>query len=122
MADAIRRKTRDGGITCAAAHHIAGMLRRDPLEIGAAILSMGIRIRQCQLGLFGGSSRSGIPTGGKTVLDEIQATIEALAVQNRITCRDCWWIAQNLDISKPAVARCAEALNIKISTCQLSLF
>jgi hypothetical protein len=122
ITEAIRGKATDGGIACAAAHLTADRLQKAPLEIGQAVQDMGFRIRRCQLGLFGYSPRSSILTPARTVPLDIRAAIEARVEQNRLSCRICWQIARDLGISRLTVARCAEALKIKIARCQLGVF
>ena len=122
LAEMIRRRATDGGITCAAAHLTADRLQKAPLEIGQAVQDMGFRIRRCQLGLFGYSPRSSILTPARTVPADIRTAIEARVEQNRLSCRICWQIACHFNISRLTAARCAEALEIKITKCQLGIF
>ncbi len=48
----IKERSEDGRITCAQAHEIAREVNLPPREIGRLLDEMGIKVIECQLGLF----------------------------------------------------------------------
>ena len=53
IASHIKEKITDNTISCAEAHRIAGDLDIDPVDVGTTIDLLEVRIKKCQLGLFG---------------------------------------------------------------------
>ena len=53
LAEAVRRRTSDGRLRCAAAFEIAEELGVAPLEVGQAADALSVKIVACQLGCFG---------------------------------------------------------------------
>ena len=123
-ADQIQKSAKNGAITCAAAHRIAGELKLSPAEIGKAIDLLDYRISKCQIGLFGygqGADKKVVePKAPENQLLE-EAIREAL-VDEKLSCRDAWGIAGRFKIPKMAVSNACEALKIKIKPCQLGAF
>ena len=52
LADEITSSLVDGRLTCPIAFKIAGKLEVTPREVGDAATKQGIRVKNCQLGLF----------------------------------------------------------------------
>jgi hypothetical protein len=48
----IKEHSKDGKITCSQAHQIAHQVGLPPREIGRLLDEMGIKVIECQLGLF----------------------------------------------------------------------
>jgi hypothetical protein len=115
-----------GKLPCTVAHYIAAFLKIDPIEIGKQATESGIRLYQCQLGLFGygrkGKSEYKI-TGRKVEISrEVLDLIKANAVDGRISCARIWEIADAADIIRAEAGNAADALGIKITPCQLGAF
>ena len=122
IAEAIMHKSLEGTITCAAAHRIARELEVSPAEVGKTIDLLEIRIKKCQLGLYGYSPQKSIVKPAENISHQLKEAIEKAVVNNRIACSACWKIADRLDIPKMDVSSTCETLKIKISPCQLGAF
>ncbi len=121
--NAVRKAgSKDGSVTCSAAHRIAKGYQTEPSGIGTAIDLLEYRIKKCQLGLFGYSPEKKIVEAAATVPAEIEAEIRRRVSANRISCLDCWEAAEQLSVSKMDVAAICERLAIKIKPCQLGAF
>ncbi|HOO89767.1 MAG TPA: hypothetical protein PLA74_02985 [Syntrophales bacterium] len=122
IAEAIKSKSKEGRITCAAAHKIAGDLQTAPAEVGVAMDLMEMRLNKCQLGLFGYSPERRIVKPASEVSPELEAAIRKSAVDGRIPCLASWEIAKDFGIAKMDISCACEALGIKVSSCQLGAF
>jgi len=122
VAEAIRKKVRDGRITCAAAHKIATDLKMTPAEVGVTMDLMEICLNKCQMGLFGYTPDRRIVKPASDVSAKLETAIKKATVDGRIACLSCWEIAKDFKIAKIDVASACEALNIKVSSCQLGAF
>ena len=122
IAEAIKQKTEDGRITCAAAHKIAGKLNVSPADVGVAIDLLEMRINKCQLGLFGYGAQKNAVKPAQRVSPELEEAIKSSLVNNRISCNSCWEIAERFGIAKIDVSAACEALELKIGPCQLGAF
>lgn len=115
-----------GKLPCAVAHYIAAYLKLDPLEVGKFATETGVRLYQCQLGLFGygrkGKSAYKI-TGRKVEVDkDVLDLIRKDSPEGRISCARLWEIADTAGIIRAEAGNAADALNIKITPCQLGAF
>ncbi len=113
-------------LPCAVAHYIAAYLKLDPLEVGKFATEMGVRLYECQLGLFGygrkGKSAYKI-TGRKVeVSQDVLDLIKKDSDEGRISCARLWEIADTTGIIRAEAGNAADALNIKITPCQLGAF
>jgi hypothetical protein len=113
-------------LPCAVAHFIAAYLKLDPLEVGKFATETGVRLYQCQLGLFGygrkGKSAYKI-TGRKVeVSQDVLDLIKKDSEEGRISCARLWEIADTTGIIRAEAGNAADALNIKITPCQLGAF
>lgn len=113
-------------LPCAVAHYIAAYLKLDPLEVGKSATEMGVRLYECQLGLFGygrkGKSAYKI-TGRKVEVDkDVLDLIKKNTSEGRISCARLWEIADTTGIIRAEAGNAADALNIKITPCQLGAF
>jgi hypothetical protein len=113
-------------LPCAVAHFIAAHLKLDPLEVGKFATETGVRLYQCQLGLFGygrkGKSAYKI-TGRKVeVGQDVLDLIKKDSREGRISCARLWEIADTTGIIRAEAGNAADALNIKITPCQLGAF
>ena len=123
VANAIAAKEKDGRITCVAAHTIAKKQACPPDVVGMNIDLLEKRIRRCQLGLFGyGLKKKKAVKPAAMVAPPLKKAIRQAMVGDRITCRAAWEVAQKMSLTKLEVASACEALQLKISKCQLGAF
>lgn len=119
---AIQKKADTGRISCTAAHKIAQQQVVSPARVGRAIDLLELKITKCQMGFFGYTPEKKIVQPSKTISSVLEAALRPLLVDNKISCADCWEIAERLDISRLDVAAACEGLEIKVSPCQLGAF
>ena len=122
VADQVHAKLIDGRISCAAAHQIAEEYQITPAEVGKTIDLLEIRINMCQLGLFGHSPQKKIVQPAQQVSVELRDAIAAASNDGKLSCAALWDIARRLNISKLDASAACEALEVKISSCQLGAF
>ncbi|MFP4056879.1 MAG: hypothetical protein ACLF0G_08415 [Candidatus Brocadiia bacterium] len=63
LAQAVRRRAREGRLACAAAFAIAEELGLRRIEVGRAADALGVKIVDCQLGCFGRGKAAKAPGG-----------------------------------------------------------
>ena len=122
ITEAVRDKIKDGHISCAAMHKIAGDLKTKPSEVGVAVDLMEARLNKCQMGLFGYTPDRRIVKPASEVSPELEEAIRNALVDGRITCLSCWNIAKDFGIARMDVACACEKLETRISSCQLGAF
>ena len=124
LVERIRSSAVNGRLPCPNAFRIAAELGITPLEVGEKATQLGIKISRCQLGLFGYDDlgSKGVVTPMKDVPERLKAEITAHLVDGKLPCEAAWEIAKKLQIGKVQVSGAAEALGIKISSCQLGCF
>jgi hypothetical protein len=122
VAEAVKQHASKGGISCAAAFKIAGDLQVPPAEIGFTLDALEIPIAKCQLGLYGYTPAKKIVKPAETVSQAMEEVIRDALDNDRLTCARAWEIAKKLGIGKMEVSSACEALEIKISSCQLGAF
>lgn len=122
IAAAIKEKSVEGSISCAAAHKIAQRQVVSPARVGQIIDLLELRINKCQMGLFGYSPEKKIVQPSKTISDVLESTLRPMVVDNKVPCVACWKIADQLNLSRMDVAAACEGLKIKITPCQLGAF
>ncbi|MBN2178696.1 MAG: hypothetical protein JW743_04655 [Deltaproteobacteria bacterium] len=118
----IRKKIREGKVSCAAAHKTAEELGVTPAEVGVAIDLLEARIERCQLGLYGYSPKRRIVEAAENVSPELEEAIRESLSEGKLTCLSSWEIAKKFGIPKMAVSSACETLGIKLSSCQLGAF
>jgi hypothetical protein len=125
IAKAIREKAPGGELACAAAEKIAKDLGVGIPEVGVTADLLEMKIKKCQLGLFGWGRKpdhgkdiraaDSLPAGMKSALEE--------ATENGVvTCAAAWAIAERLGTERKAVSAACETLRLKIRKCQLGAF
>lgn len=126
MEKAIQSQSLEGSLTCIAAMAVAGQRQSSPRQVGQAMDALGIRIKRCQLGLFGYPPPNSKPM---RALDTISAELRQALTQAaekeatpRLTCHQTWRIADQLGVPRMDVAGACEAMGIKIKPCQLGAF
>jgi len=122
IAEAVKLQAINGRISCASGHKIAGKLKVPPAEVGISIDLLEMRINKCQLGLFGYFPESKIVKPAGEVSPEMEKTILKRLTDDRLSCSAAWEIAKIFNIPKMEVSSACEALQIKISDCQLGAF
>lgn len=121
IAEQVKDAARDGTITCSAAHQIADTMKVAPSEIGFTIDYLEIRLRGCQLGLFG-YPQGRIVKPAEKVSDELRDEIHSRLIDGQLYCAEAWDIADRMGISRRGIADACEKLGIKIRRCQLGAF
>ncbi|MDO9559962.1 MAG: hypothetical protein Q7I89_09800 [Syntrophales bacterium] len=122
IAEAVRKRAANGEINCADASAIAENFRVDMLEVGVTIDLLEIRLKRCQLGLFGYGQKKVIVEPAAEVSAELEKAIRGNLADGRLPCLAAWGIADRAGIARMAVSSACEALKIKIKPCQLGAF
>lgn len=109
-------------ITCALAHKVAKELNLSPSQIGVQTDLLEYRIAECQLGLFGykGGQKRIDPT--IQIPPELDTLLNSQCTDGRISCLECWDIANRLKIKRLDMGSACEKKNIRIKPCQLGAF
>jgi len=111
-----------GWISCAKAHLLAAELGISPLVVGRALDQRRIKIRQCQLGLFGHDPQGRIVPDDIHVPPRLEEALVARRQGDRLPCRDAWEVAREFGLSRLDICGACEQLDIRISQCQLGAF
>jgi hypothetical protein len=125
IAKAVKEKSSGGKLGCATGEMIAKELEVGIAEVGRTADLLEIKIKECQLGLFGWGDK---PNHGKdipaadSISVEIKSAIEQAAVNGRVGCAALWTIAERLGIERQTASAACEALRLKIRSCQLGTF
>jgi len=122
IAEAVRKRAVDGEINCVDASAIAENFCVDMLEVGVTIDILEIRLRRCQLGLFGYGKKKSIVEPAVKVSAEIEKAIRDSLADGGLPCVAAWNIADRAGIVRMDVSSACEALKIKIKPCQLGAF
>ncbi len=125
IAKAIRQKSPGGELACAVAEKIAKDLKVGIPEVGVTADLLEMKIKKCQLGLFGWGKK---PDHGKDIraTDSLSAkmknALEEATENGVVTCAEAWAIADRLGTERRAVSMACETLGLKIRKCQLGAF
>jgi hypothetical protein len=116
----------DKELPCAVAHYIAAELQVSPLKVGQAADAIGVRITQCQVGMFG-YARKGHPhyrirEAMADVPPAVAAAIREATSEGRAPCAELWRIAGEQDMSRLEIGDAIEGLGIQVKPCQLGCF
>ena len=122
IVEAIRDRTAENEIPCAVAFTIVDDLEVSPEDVGRAIDFVEKGIIKCQLGLFGYGPQKHIVKPAEEVDGDLEKAIRETVVEDRMSCRDAWDIAERLELRKMQVSSACETLGIKIKKCQLGTF
>jgi len=107
------------------AEKISKELKVDISEVGITADLMEMKIKKCQLGLFGWGKK---PNHGMdihaadSVSVEIKSALEEATENAKVTCAALWMIADRFRVDRKTVAAACETLGIKIRACQLGAF
>jgi len=125
VARMIREKSPGGELPCVMGEKISKELKVEISEVGITADLLEIKIKKCQLGLFGYGKK---PNHGKdiqaadSVSGEMKRAIEETAENGKVTCAALWMIADRLGTKRKEVSAACETLKIKIRKCQLGTF
>ena len=119
---ALKQRASADGVPCAVAFKIASDLNVIPSLVGKTVDLLELRLKKCQLGLFGYEPDKRIVKPAETVSAELEAAIQSELTAERLPCEKAWDIAKRLGITKMAVSSACEKVGIKINTCQLGAF
>lgn len=112
----------DGTISCPEAFSLVREHSIFPDILGVALNNNRIKIKECQLGLFGHNGTKKVRPA-ETVTEELEDKIYEFLEEDKILpCAAAWSIANEMKISKFEVACACEKLKIKICKCQLGAF
>jgi hypothetical protein len=122
---AIREKSPGGELACGMGERISKELKVDISEVGITADLLEMKIRKCQLGLFGWGKK---PSHGKdihaadSVSVELKSALEEVAENGGVTCAALWMIADQLGTERKVVSTACDTLRLKIRKCQLGAF
>ncbi|MCP4579651.1 MAG: hypothetical protein GY846_25550 [Deltaproteobacteria bacterium] len=122
ITEALRHWVSDGEIPCAVAFKVASELDVASELVGKTADLLELRLKKCQMGLFGYEPNKRIVKPAETVSEELEACIGRELTDNRLSCKKAWEIAENMSLGKMAVSSACERLGIKINACQLGAF
>jgi hypothetical protein len=120
--EAILKSLKDGQLPCAVAFEIAENLKTTPTEVGKTADLLNLRLNKCQLGLFGYKPKKKIVKPLSDVDPELKDAIISSLVGEKLPCKDAWKIASRFGVPKMNVSAACEAIDRKISACQLGAF
>ena len=118
----VEGNAKNNEIACAVAFQIAEELKATPSDIGKSIDLLDIRLVKCQLGLFGYRPKKKVVKKKAPQIQDMEEAIRKALVQEKLSCRAAWDIAQQFNLPKMAVSEACEYLNFKIKPCQLGAF
>jgi len=119
---AIKEKSKDGEMPCAAAHALAREFEIPPEEVGFTVDALELRLVKCQMGLFGYKPHKRFVKPAENVSKDLEKAIQDALRDNRLSCKAAWAIAKRLNRPKMDISAACEALKIKIKGCQLGAF
>jgi hypothetical protein len=125
IAKAIREKSPGRELACGMGERISKELKVDISEVGITADLLEMKIKKCQLGLFGWGKK---PSHGKdihaanSVSVELKNALEEVAEKGGVTCAALWMIADRLGIERKVVSATCDTLGLKIRKCQLGAF
>ena len=125
IAKAIREKSPGGELACGMGEKISKELKVDISEVGITADLLEMKIKKCQLGLFGWGKKT---NHGKdihaadSVSVEMKSALEEVAENGVVTCAELWVIADRLGAERKVVSAACETLGLKIRACQLGAF
>ena len=121
--DILKQNAVDNRLSCAKAIGLSHKTAIHPNLVGLAMDDTGIKICDCQMGLFGCESGNKIVKPADNVPKKLEELIFSyLDDDGKLECEAAWGIAADMKISKMDVASACEALKIKINKCQLGAF
>jgi len=125
IASAIRETSPDGKLSCASGEKISKALNVPIAEVGLTADLLEMKIKECQLGLFGWGGKRGHGKdvqAAENVPAEVGSALEKAAEGGKIDCKALWTIANRLGVGRKSLSAACEALGLKIRSCQLGTF
>ena len=122
IVEKVKARGVEGEISCGEAHAVARELGVSPREVGVTIDLMELRINQCLLGLFGYGPEKKVVTPAKSVPPQLRAALDAEKAKGGISCEAAWGLAERFNLRRLDVSSACEALEMKITSCQLGTF
>jgi len=125
IAETIREKSPGSGLACGTGEKVSKELKVKMSDVGITADLLEIKIRKCQLGLFGYGEK---PNHGKdiqagdSIPDEMKRALEEVAENGVVTCAALWTVADRLGAKRKAVSAACDTLKLKIRVCQLGAF
>jgi len=122
--DEIVRRAPSNELPCAIAFEIAAAGEAAPASMSEAADGCGVRISQCQLGLFGYEAFGTKRIAGRleTVPKPLFDALHGALVKGAVPCAAAWKIAEEAKIPRLLVGAAANALDVRIAPCQLGCF
>lgn len=122
----ITKQAANNRLSCRVAFKIAKKLGVTRKQVGETADLINCRLVECRLGLFGyktnnhtslpeNSSEDSLPQG-------LEEALRSKLIQQRLKCADCLAIASKFKISDLTAGKLCNAMNIKITDCQLKAF
>jgi hypothetical protein len=113
-----------GTIPCASASAIARECGVAASAVRDVADDMGIRVSECQLGLFGyeayGEKRWVRPLA--SVPRSLEVGIRAACREDRLPCADAWGLADASGLPRLLMGSIVETIGVRIVSCQLGCF
>lgn len=123
LTEAIKRRSSEGKVSCAAAFSIASELNMKPSQVGKGLDLLEMKIVKCQLGLFGYEKDTRlIVQAADAVPLELERALKELLVNGRLSCAAAWNIAKRFKRPKMDITAACETLKLRIAHCQLGAF
>ena len=119
--DEILTSAEEHRLSCSAAFKIAEKLNVAVSEVGKTLDLMNFRLNKCQLGLFGHSPDRKI-VRAEEASSELRQAIAAADHEGRLSCKEVWEIAKQMNLPKMAVSNACEGMKIRIKPCQSGAF
>jgi hypothetical protein len=122
LENAVKAAVKDGYVPCPSGLKVAKAAGVSPLDVGAMIDKLGIRVTDCQIGCFkvDKTSHAGSATGPFS--EEVARRVEALGEKGELTCSSVFALARELNVKLMSVADAANVRGCKLQQCQLGCF
>ncbi len=113
-----------GRIPCACAVEIAQECGVPTATVGRTADSLGIRVSECQLGLFGYEAYGDKRWVRRLTLvpKPLEFEVRAACVGDRLACAAAWRLADARGLPRLVLGSVSETLDLRISDCQLGCF
>lgn len=114
----LRAAGADRRLSCSAAFAVCEAQSVTPAQVGEAVNELGIRLTQCQLGLFGRTPGEAAPPTPSASLTQAVGAYKP----GGLPCIEAWRIAAALGESREAIGAAADSAGVRIVACQLGCF
>jgi hypothetical protein len=104
----------DGRLSCLKSFKVARLIGLKPIEMSDACKSIGIKISNCELGVFG---KLEFGQGSSDVYNDIALNFKE---NTDVTCKDIWKSAEKSTLKK--VGATVKNSDIEVTHCQLGCF